>query len=305
MFYFQPSVTYLVRNSLRVILMRFDGEECLDHFFADIAKYRVLPKEKQLELAGLAHNGDENARELMINSNLPLVINIASKYRGLGLSFGDLIQEGTLGLIRALEKFDPDRDNCFSTYATWWIRQAIIRAMAKTSRQVYLPKNVNIILSCLRKIRKQLIKDLGCDPPLEDFASHPDNPGLTKEQISVFLNLDKCALSLDVVYEQQSGTEITYKDMLPDKEASTSKTAFNNKRKEEVEGFLSILNDREKTVIKHRYGLNGNGGKTMTLEAIGRGFGVTREAIRKTEQKAIGKLKRHLERKGLTLSEFV
>ncbi len=277
--------------------MRFDGDECLDLFFADIAKYRVLPKEKQLELAGLAHNGDENARELMINSNLPFVINIASKYRGLGLSFGDLIQEGTLGLMRALEKFDPDRNNCLSTYAIWWIREAINRALVNKSRQIRLPIHINAILSTLRKIQDELIRDFDVAPTPEDIAAHPDNPGLTAEKISTLLNTGKEPLSLDA--------EMDFDDTLADEAVSPCETAIEQNTKQKVMELLDILDDRGKEVIKHRFGLNGNGGKIMTQEAIGRGFGVTKETIRKTEQKAIGKLKRHLERKGLSLSEFV
>lgn len=254
-------------------------------YLKEIGQYPLLSQEEETALAKRISEGDEEAKKELINANLRLVVSIAKKYVGHGMSLLDLIQEGNLGLMKAAEKFDYTKGYKFSTYATWWIRQSITRALADQSRTIRVPVHMNESIGRYRKTTKELTQKLGRDPSREEVA---DAMGIKPEQVDKIWKYSQEALSLDTPVGDEDDSKLG--DFVKDDEVEDpEKSAETESMKEEIDKVLDSLTDREREVLELRYGLKD--GRTRTLEEIGKEFGVTRERIRQIESKALRKLK--------------
>jgi len=255
----------------------------------------LLTAQEEVEISRKLLKGDENARKRMIESNLRLVVKIARRYMNRGLALLDLIEEGNLGLIRAVEKFDPERGFRFSTYATWWIRQTIERALMNQTRTVRLPihvvKEINIYLRAARKLAQTLDRE----PSPEDVAEMLDQP---IEVVERMLGLNARTTSVDSPSPYDSDN--TLLDTLPDEHnLDPSRLLQNNDVKEHIDAWLNLLSDKQCAVVERRFGLHGS--EISTLEEIGNELGVTRERVRQIQIEAIKRLRQILEREGLSL----
>ncbi len=261
-------------------------KDTLNLYLKDVGKVELLG-DKEQEVARRCAEGDEEAKNLLITANLRLVINIAKKYVGRGMSLTDLIQEGNLGLIKAVDKFDYTKGFKFSTYATWWIRQAIERAIADKSRAIRIPVHMVETINKMNRVQHQLTQELGRDPTPEEI-SEKMNGVLTPEQIQ-----DNLSLSLEPVSLEKSindSDDTTLEDFIEDKDSETPTDYANSQSlKEQLYSSMKNLNEREQKVLRLRYGLDDN--QPRTLEEVGRELGVTRERIRQIEAKAIKKLR--------------
>ena len=261
-------------------------KDTLNLYLKDVGKVELLG-DKEQEVARRCAEGDEEAKNLLITANLRLVINIAKKYVGRGMSLTDLIQEGNLGLIKAVDKFDYTEGFKFSTYATWWIRQAIERAIADKSRAIRIPVHMVETINKMNRVQHQLTQELGHDPTPEEI-SEKMNGVLTPEQIQ-----DNLSLSLEPVSLEKSindSDDTTLEDFIEDKDSETPTDYANSQSlKEQLYSSMKNLNEREQKVLRLRYGLDDN--QPRTLEEVGRELGVTRERIRQIEAKAIRKLR--------------
>ena len=256
-------------------------------YLKEIGKFPLLSKERELELANRILHGDKFAKDEIVSSNLRLVVSIAKKYLGRGMLFLDLIQEGNLGLIKASEKFDPSKGFKFSTYATWWIRQAITRAIADQARTIRIPVHMVETINKMTRIQRQLTQKLGRDPKPEEIAKEMGN-GMTGERIKEIQKLAFEPVSLEKPVGEEDDSHVG--DFVEDKDSlSPSEYARNELLKDELYDVMKDLNDREARVIRLRYGLDD--GRPCTLEEVGKEFGVTRERIRQIEAKALRKLK--------------
>ncbi|OGM10464.1 RNA polymerase sigma factor RpoD [Candidatus Woesebacteria bacterium RBG_13_34_9] len=278
------------------ILSKLGGAESTDpvrQYLREIGKVTLLGAEDEVELAKRFERAEKSAKDKLIQSNLRLVVSIAKKYIGRGLSLLDLIQEGNQGLIRAVEKYDWRKGYKFSTYATWWIRQAITRAIADQARTIRIPVHMVETINKLYRISRRLMQELGREPSPEEIAEEAE---LDADRVREIFKIAQEVTSLEApVGEDQ---ESFLGDFIPDEsQLSPVDAASKQLLKGHLDEVLATLSDREAKVLKLRFGLEGN--KQMTLEEVGKVFGVTRERIRQIEAKALRKLKHPSRRKKL------
>jgi RNA polymerase primary sigma factor len=262
-------------------------------YLREIGKVPLLTADQEVYLAKRIERGDMAAKTQMIEANLRLVVSIAKSYLGRGLSFLDLIQEGSLGLIRAVEKFDYRKGYKFSTYATWWIRQAVTRAIADKARTIRIPVHMVEKLNKVVHIERQLVQRLGREPRPDEIAGELE---MTTEEVREILRMSQLPISLEKPIGEEEESELG--DFVEDESAeSPFDTATLSLRREDVEHALSALPERERQVIELRFGLSG--AQPCTLEEVGRAFGVTRERIRQIENNTLKKLESLPEAQGL------
>ena len=286
----QDSVKLYLKSIGESKLLKADEETIVANQIKEGREAKVLLEtdtdiEKRKELAALVLKGEDAEKEL-IEKNLRLVVSIAKKYSGRGLDFQDLIQEGNIGVIKAVEKFDPTKGFKFSTYATWWIRQSITRAIADQARTIRIPVHMVETMNKLTRIQREMVQILGRDPLAEEIAEKMGDISAEKVREIQLMSFDTTSL------ETQIGDEgdTTLGDFVEDKNAiSPEQYAYREQLKESLREVLSTLTEREENVIRMRFGLDN--GQPMTLEEVGQKFGVTRERIRQIEAKAIRKLK--------------
>lgn len=262
-------------------------------YLKEIGRIPLLTREQEIELAQRTEMGDMQAKSLLINSNLRLVVSIAKKYIGRGMTFLDLIQEGNKGLIRAVEKYDWTKGFKFSTYATWWIRQAITRAIADQARTIRIPVHMVETINKLIRVSRKLMQDLGREPFAEEIAEKME---ISADKVREIMKISQKTTSLETPIGDDDDSYLG--DFIPD-ESQLSPYDATSKRllKENINEVLHALSDRESKVLKMRFGLEGQ--RPMTLEEVGKKFGVTRERIRQIEAKALRKLKHPSRRKKL------
>ena len=254
-------------------------------YLKEIGKVPLLTPEEEIALAVKMANGDEDARHRMTEANLRLVVSIAKRYVGRGMLFLDLIQEGNLGLIKAVEKFDYTKGYKFSTYATWWIRQAITRAIADQARTIRIPVHMVETINKTIRVSRQLLQELGHDPSADEIAAEMDMP---VEKVRDILKIAQEPVSLETPIGEEEDSHLG--DFIPDEDASEpSEAASFSLLREQLEEVLDTLAPREKKVLELRFGIVD--GRTRTLEEVGKEFNVTRERIRQIEAKALRKLR--------------
>jgi RNA polymerase primary sigma factor len=254
-------------------------------YLKEIGRVDLLSAQEEISLANRIEEGDEEAKRRLAEANLRLVVSIAKRYVGRGMLFLDLIQEGNMGLIKAVEKFDYRKGFKFSTYATWWIRQAITRAIADQARTIRIPVHMVETINKLIRVQRQLLQDLGREPSPEEIAEEMD---LTPEKVREILKIAQEPVSLETPIGEEDDSHLG--DFIEDAEAqSPSEHAAYELLKEQLEDVLDTLTDREENVLRLRFGLDD--GRTRTLEEVGKVFGVTRERIRQIEAKALRKLR--------------
>ncbi len=254
-------------------------------YLKEIGKVNLLTPEEEVELAQRMADGDEEAKQRMAEANLRLVVSIAKRYVGRGMLFLDLIQEGNLGLIKAVEKFNYQKGYKFSTYATWWIRQAITRAIADQARTIRIPVHMVETINKVIRVSRQLLQELGHDPSPEEIAAEMDMP---VEKVRDILKIAQEPVSLETPIGEEEDSHLG--DFLPDEDASEpAEAASFTLLKEQLMEVLDTLTPREKKVLELRFGIVD--GRTRTLEEVGREFNVTRERIRQIEAKALRKLR--------------
>lgn len=268
------------------------SDDSVRMYLREIGRIPLLTTEEEIRLAKRIEAGDENAKRKLAEANLRLVVSIAKKYIGRGLSLLDLIQEGNTGLLRAVEKFDYHKGYKFSTYATWWIRQAITRAIADQARTIRIPVHMVETINKLIRVQRQLVQDLGREPLPEEIASEM---GIPVEKVEHIIKISQETVSLEAPVGEEEDSKLG--DFIEDKVSlSPEENAIYQLMKGHVTESLSVLSPREQKILRMRFGLEdyvGRPGRTHTLEEVGKEFGVTRERIRQIEAKALQKLKKH------------
>ena len=254
-------------------------------YLKEIGKVNLLSTEKELELAERMANGDEEAKQMLVESNLRLVVSIAKRYVGRGMFFLDLIQEGNLGLMKAVEKFDYTKGYKFSTYATWWIRQAITRAIADQARTIRIPVHMVETINKVLRVSRQLLQELGHEASTEEIA---ERMNMSVDKVSDIMKLAQEPVSLETPIGEEEDSHLG--DFIPDDDApAPAEAASYTLLREQLCEVLHTLTPREEHVLKLRFGLED--GRTRTLEEVGKVFNITRERIRQIEAKALRKLR--------------
>lgn len=276
------------------------ADDSVKLYLREIGKIPLLTAEEEYELAQKIINGTEKekkrAKDKMAESNMRLVVSIAKRYSGRGLDFLDLIQEGNTGLLRAVEKFDPDKGFKFSTYATWWIRQAITRAIADQARTIRIPVHMVETINKVLRTQRRLTQELNREPSTEEIAKAM---GMEPEKIEYVMKIKQDIASLDAsVGRDGEDDDSSLGDFIEDEDrVSPEDSAATQLLKEQIASILQTLTDREQKIIKMRFGIGG--GKSHTLEEVGAEFSVTRERIRQIEAKALAKLRKNKDTKKL------
>lgn len=265
-------------------------------YLREIGKIPLLNAEEELTLAYKVLKGDKKAKDKMAEANMRLVVSIAKRYSGRGLDFLDLIQEGNTGLLRAVEKFDPDKGFKFSTYATWWIRQAITRAIADQARTIRIPVHMVETINKLLRTQRRMTQELNREPSIEELAKELE---MEPEKVEYVIKIKQDIQSLDAgVGRDDDDADSVLQDFIEDEDTATpEESAASQLLKEQVHSVLSSLSDREQKIVRMRFGLDN--GKSHTLEEVGQEFAVTRERIRQIEAKALAKLRKHKDAKKL------
>lgn len=257
-------------------------------YLREIGKIPLLTSEEELALAKRVVAGDKKAKDQMAEANMRLVVSIAKRYVGRGLDLLDLIQEGNTGLLRAVEKFDPDRGFKFSTYATWWIRQAITRAIADQARTIRIPVHMVETINKLLRTQRRLTQELNREPTNEEIAAAMD---MEVDKVEHIMKIKQDISSLDASVRDDEEDSVLG-DFIEDEDTKTpTESASEQLLKEQVKQILGTLTEREQKILKLRFGLED--GKSHTLEEVGQEFSVTRERIRQIEAKALAKLRKH------------
>ena len=262
-------------------------------YLREIGRVPLLTADEEVELAKRIAKGDKAAKDKMVEANLRLVVSIAKKYIGRGLDLLDLIQEGSSGLLRAVEKFDYTKGFKFSTYATWWIRQAITRAIADQARTIRIPVHMVETINKLIRTQRRLVQELGREPLPEEIAAEME---IDVDKVNHILKIKQEIVSLESPVGDDKDSSLS--EFIEDEDRPTPpEVAANQLLKEQVASVLSLLTPREQKILRMRFGLED--GKSHTLEEVGLEFGVTRERIRQIEAKALTKLRKHRESKKL------
>ena len=263
-------------------------------YLREIGKIPLLTSEEELALAQRVVAGDKDAKDQMAEANMRLVVSIAKRYVGRGLDLLDLIQEGNTGLLRAVEKFDPDKGFKFSTYATWWIRQAITRAIADQARTIRIPVHMVETINKLLRTQRRLTQELNREPTNEEIAEAME---IEVDKVEHIMKIKQDISSLDASIRDDE-EESVLSDFIEDEDTITpEESATNQLLKEHVKDMLGALTDREQKILRLRFGLED--GRNHTLEEVGQEFAVTRERIRQIEAKALAKLRKHKDAKKL------
>ncbi len=275
------------------------GLDAIKYYLKEIRKTPLLTFEQEQELAKRIEKGDQEARAKMIEANLRLVVAIGKKYINRGLQFSDIIEEGNLGLIRAVEKFQYERGFKFSTYASWWIKQSIERAIVNQTRTIRLPVHIAEIVNSYMRSMRQLTQVLGRDPQIEEIAKKMK---VTVEKVRSISQVVRETYSLDMLIGDQE--EDTLKDILQDNNALSPATFSDEiRRREHIDDWLQQLSVSERKVVEMRFGLAD--GESKTLDSIGKEFGITRERVRQIETQALNKLRSITKRKKIDLEEML
>jgi len=268
-----------------------DTESGIKIYLREIGQIALLTPAEEIELAARIKKGDKEARAKMIRANLRLVVKIAHDYNNLGLPLLDLISEGNIGLMKAVERFDPAKGGKLSTYAAWWIKQSIKRALANQSKTIRLPVHLVDKISKMRRVALQMSEELGREPTDDELA---EEVGMASAKVSQLKTVSIRPASLDAPISDDDTTE--FGEIVGDEEALTPFEQLRDQNlRDEVAELISVLDEREKKIIFSRFGLDG--GKPKTLEEVGRKFGVTRERIRQLQNIALMKLRRALQKK--------
>ena len=265
-----------------------NDNEVLSLYLKEINRIPLLTHEEEYELALKAKAGDKRARERILNANLRFVVITAKKFRGHGLPLADLINEGNIGLIVALDKFEPEKGYHFISYAVWWIRQSIMKAISDKGRAVRLPLNRAGDLMKIQKAEKNLMNENGTsDPTIEDIAKEA---GLDKDIVRDLKAITGDMVSFDSPVKKGDDTDSTFGDFLEDTSSDPDAEVINAEMKKDIYTLLDILNDKERNIIELRYGLTGK--KPMSLKEIGDSYSLTKERIRQIEKRALQKLQK-------------
>lgn len=272
--------------------MRTDeAQSSLNVYLKEISQTPLLTREEEGVLAEKIQMGDKEAREHMIKANLRLVVKIAQDYANYGLPLVDLISEGNMGLMKAVERFDPEKGGKLSTYAAWWIKQSIKRALANQSKTIRLPVHMVDKIARMRRVSSSMTEELGREPTTEELA---DELGLPHRKVALLQRASQRPTSLDAPLGEDGST--SYAEIIGDEKAANPMELLDNSSlHNELDGLLDLLDEREHKIIDARFGLNGN--TPMTLEEVGREFGVTRERIRQLQNLALKKMRGALRRK--------